>query len=191
MTYSSLARLGEHLQHVEQVLSTLQQHKLYVNMEKCSFGMQSIQYLGYIIDTKGVHVDPIKIQIIRNWPSPKTFTELHSFLGLAKFYRRFVLNFSHISWPHNQSLRGGAQAKFQWTEEKQQAFEELKKILCSTLVLVLLDLQQSFEIETDAFDYALGVVLVQHGHPISYHSETFSDTVYRYPTYDKELYAIV
>ena len=103
---------SEHLQHVEQVLSTLQQHKLYANMEKCSFGMQSIQYLGYIIDTEGVHVDPIKIQIIRDWPSPKNFTELRSFLGLANFYRRFVSNFSHISWPLNQSLRGGTQAKF-------------------------------------------------------------------------------
>ena len=55
---------SEHLQHVEQVLSTLQQQKLYANMEKCSFGVQSVQYLGYIIDTKGVHVDPVKIQII-------------------------------------------------------------------------------------------------------------------------------
>lgn len=103
---------SEHLQHVEQVLSTLQQQKLYANMEKCSFGVQSIQYLGYIIDTEGVHVDPVKIQIIRDWPSPKNLTELRSFLGLANFYRRFVFNFSHISWSLNQSLRGGVQEKF-------------------------------------------------------------------------------
>ena len=153
--------------------------------------MQSIQYLGYIIDTEGVHVDPIKIQIIWDWPSPKTFTELRSFLGLANFYRRFVFNFSHISWPLNQSLRGGAQEKFQWTEAKQKAFEELKKRLCLAPVLVLPDLQQSFEIETDASDYALGAVLMQHGHPIAYHSEFFFDIVHRYPTHDKELYAIV
>lgn len=102
-----------------------------------------------------------------------------------------MFGFSHISWPLNQSLRGGAQAKFQWIEPKQQAFEELKKRLCSAPVLVLPDLHQAFEIETDASDYALGVVLTQHGHPIAYHSETFSDIVRRYPTYDKELYAIV
>lgn len=182
---------SEHLQHVEQVLSTLQKHKLYANIEKCSFGMQSIQYLGYIIDVEGVHVDPAKIQIIQDWPSPKNFTELRSFLGLANFYRRFVFGFSHISWPLNQSLRGGAQAKFQWTEAQQQAFEELKKRLCSAPVLVLPDLHQAFEIETDASDYALGAVLTQNGHPVAYHSETFSDTVRKYPTYDKELYAIV
>ena len=57
--------------------------------------------------------------------------------------------------------------------------------------MALLDLQQSFEIETDTSDYALGAVLMQHGHPIAYHSEKFSDTVHRYPTYDKELYPIV
>ena len=90
-----------------------------------------------------------------------------------------------------KSLRGGVQEKFQLTEEKQQEFEELKKRLCSAPVLALPDLQQSFEIETDASDYALGAVLMQHGHPIAYHSETFFDTIHRYLTYDKELYAIV
>ena len=81
-------------------------------MDKCSFGMQSIQYLGYIIDREGVHVDPTKIQIIRDWPPPQSFTELHSFLGLANFYHRFVFGFSHLAWPLNQSLKGGTQEKF-------------------------------------------------------------------------------
>ena len=103
---------SEHLQHVEQVLLSLQKHKLYANMDKCSFGMQSIQYLGYIIDHEGVHVDSTKIQIIRDWPPPQNFTELHSFLGLANFYYRFVFGFSHLAWPLNQSLKGGTQAKF-------------------------------------------------------------------------------
>jgi hypothetical protein len=76
----------EHLEHIQQVLGTLRQHKLYANLEKCSFGMQRIQYLGYIVDEQGVHVDPTKIQVIRDWLAPKTMTELHSFLGLANFY---------------------------------------------------------------------------------------------------------
>ena len=108
----------EHLQHIQQVLNTLQQHQLYANLEKCSFGMTQIQYLGYIVDEHGVHVDPAKIQVIRDWPAPTTLTELRSFLGLASFYRRFVLGFSHIAWSLSQVTKGGGKAKFVWTESQ-------------------------------------------------------------------------
>ena len=91
----------EHLQHVEQVLSTLQDHGLYANKEKCYFGIKSIKYLGYVIDSEGVHVDPEKIQVIKDWPAPRNLTELRSFLGLANFYHRFVFGFLHFSWPLN------------------------------------------------------------------------------------------
>jgi hypothetical protein len=57
----------EHMQHIQQVLSTLRQHKLYANLKKCSFGMNMVQYLGYIVDEHGVHADPAKIQVIRDW----------------------------------------------------------------------------------------------------------------------------
>jgi len=163
----------EHLHHIRQVLQTLRQHKLCANLEKCTFGMTQVQYLGYLIDEQGVHVDPAKIQVIRDRPSPTTLTELRSFLGLANFYRRFVLGFSHIAWPLSQVTK------------------ELKDRLCTAPVLTLPDLQQPFEVETDASDYAIGVVLTQHGHPVAYHSETLSDTVWKYPTYDKEMYSIV
>jgi hypothetical protein len=76
----------EHMRHIQQVLSTLWQHKFYANLEKCSFGMNRVQYLGYIVNEHGVHVDPTKIQIIRDWTAPTTLTELRSFLGLANFY---------------------------------------------------------------------------------------------------------
>lgn len=88
--------------------------------------MQSIRYLRYVIDSEGVHVYPEKIQVIKDWPSPRNLTELRIFLGLAKLYLTFVLGFSHLSWPLNQSLRGGTQAKFKWTSAQQEAFEGLK-----------------------------------------------------------------
>ena len=181
----------EHLHHIRQVLQTLRKHKLCANLEKCTFGMTQVQYLGYIIDEHGVHVDPAKIQVIRDWPSPTTLTELHSFLGLANFYRRFVLGFSHISWPLSQVTKGGAKAKFFWSESQQKAFRELKDRLCMAPVLALPDSQQPFEVETDASDYAIGAVLTQHGHLVEYHSEILSDTVQKYPTYDKEMYSIM
>jgi hypothetical protein len=80
----------EHLHHIQQVLHTLRQHKLYANLEKCSFCMDMVHYLGYIVDQHGICVDPAKIQVIRDWPTPTTLTELQSFLDLANFYHRFV-----------------------------------------------------------------------------------------------------
>ena len=73
--------------------------------------MTQVQYLAYIIDEYGVHVDPINIQVIWDWPAPTTLTELYSFLGLANFYRKFVLGFSHITWPLSQVTKGGVKAK--------------------------------------------------------------------------------
>ena len=101
----------EHLHHIQQVLQTLWQHKFCANLEKCSFGMTQVKYLGYIIDELGVHVDPTKIQVIRYWPAPTTLTELRIFLGLANFYRNFVLGFSHITWPLSQVTKGGVKKK--------------------------------------------------------------------------------
>eukprot|EP00253_Pinus_taeda_P026499 PITA_26499 len=89
----------------------------------------------------GVHVDLPKIQVIQDWPSPTTMTELHNFLDLANFYRRFVLGFSHITWPLSQVTKGGAKAKFFWSASQQKAFIELKDRLCTTPVLALPDLQ--------------------------------------------------
>jgi hypothetical protein len=76
----------EHMQHIQQVLSTLQQHKLYSNLEKFSFGMNKVQYLGYIVDDHGVNFDRDNIQFIHDCPILNTLTELHSFLGLSNFY---------------------------------------------------------------------------------------------------------
>jgi hypothetical protein len=149
--------------------------------------MDMVHYLKYIIDQHGVHVDPAKIQVICGWPAPTTLTELQNFLGLANFYHRFMLGFSHTAWALNQINRGGSKEKFAWVWSQQQVFDDLKKCLCSALVISLPDLQHFFEIETDALDYVVGAVLTQHSHPMAYHSETLSDTIRKYPTYDKEM----
>ena len=93
------------------------------------------------MDKHGVHVDPAKIQAIRDCPTPTNLTELRSFLGLANFYRRFVLGFSNIAWSITQVTKGGSKAKFIWSKPQQHAFEELNQRLCSAPVLTLPDLQ--------------------------------------------------
>ena len=76
--------------------------------------MDMVHHLGYIVDQHGVHVDPNKIQVIRDWPAPTTLTELQSFLGLANFYRKFMLGLSHIAWALSQITKGGGKVKFAW-----------------------------------------------------------------------------
>ena len=88
-------------------------------------------------------------------------------------------------------MKGNGKTVFKWTPTQQQDFEQIKNNICTTPVFVLPNLHQPFEIETDASDYVLGAVITQLGHPVAFHSETFNDTVRRYSTYEKELYAIV
>jgi hypothetical protein len=147
--------------------------------------MEKVHYLRYIIDQHGLHVDPAKIQVIHHCLAPTTLTELQSFLGLANFYRRFMLGFSHIAWALIQITRGGGKEKFAWVRSQQQVFDDLKQCLCLAPVLSLPYLQQSFEIETDASNYVVGIVLTQHDHLVAYHSETLSDVVCKYHNYDK------
>jgi hypothetical protein len=96
-----------------------------------------------------------------------------------------MLGFSHIAWALNQVTKGGGKEKNLWGLSQQQEFDDLKKHLCSAPMLSLPDLQQPFEIEADASEYDVGTVLTQHDHPVAYHSETLSDVVHKYPTYDK------
>jgi hypothetical protein len=137
--------------------------------------------VGYIVDEHGVHVEP----------SPTTLREIKRFLGLANLYQWFLLGFSHIAWALSQVTKGGGRAKFVWGKDQQQAFDDMKHHFCSNPVLSFPNMKQPFEIETDASAYAVGTVLTQHRHPVAYHSETLSDTIQKYPTYDKEMYSIV
>ena len=94
-------------------------------MDKYSFMMTNIKYLGYVIDSAGIHVDPKKVQILKDWTIRQTIQELGTFLGLVNFYRWFILGFSHIAWPLNQLTKGNGKSIFKWTSRQQQAFEKL------------------------------------------------------------------
>jgi hypothetical protein len=83
-------------------------------LEKILLWHEQLPILGYIVDEHGVHVDLAKIQFIHDWPAPTTLTELQIFLGLANFYRWFMLRLSHIAWALNQVTKGGGKAKFTW-----------------------------------------------------------------------------
>jgi hypothetical protein len=158
-------------------------------MSKCEFGKTSLVYLGHIVGGGELKIDPSKVKVILEWPKPKNMTEVRRFLGAAQYWRKFIANFSSIA----TLLHAVTTIKqvFECGGKKQKSFDALKEKISSTLVLSLTNLRQPFEIQTYARNYEMGSVLLQHGKPICFHSETFNDDMINYPTYDKELYALV
>ncbi|XP_070013471.1 uncharacterized protein [Nicotiana sylvestris] len=128
---------AEHTDHLRAVLRTLQDYRLYAKFSKCEFWLTSVAFLGHVITSDGIKVDGQKIEAVMTWPRPLNPTEVRSFLGLARYYRRFVEGFSSIYAPLTKLTHNGA--KFQWTEACEQSFQELKKRLTTTPVLTLPD----------------------------------------------------
>nr|GFA79796.1 reverse transcriptase domain-containing protein [Tanacetum cinerariifolium] len=87
----------EHEEHLKAILELLKEEKLFAKFSKCEFWILMVQFLGHVIDSRGIHVDPAKIESIKDWVSPKTPTEIRQFLGLAGYYQRFIEGFSKIA----------------------------------------------------------------------------------------------
>ena len=173
----------EHLQHVKQNPDVLKRENLYVELSKCEFGKTSLNYLGHIVGGGELKIDPSKVAVIVKWPKPKSATKVRSFLGAAQYWRKFISIFSSIAAPLHALT--GLNKVFQWGGKQQKAFDTLKERISTTPILALPDLQHPFETKTDASEYAMGAVLMQHKKPICFHSETFTSTIVNYPTYDK------
>jgi hypothetical protein len=97
---------ADHLRHLCAVLFLLRQHRLFVKRSKCSFGVDSVSYLGHIISASGVAMDPAKVQAIHEWPQPRSARAVRGFLGLAGYYRKFVHNFGSIAAPPHRAPEG-------------------------------------------------------------------------------------
>jgi hypothetical protein len=147
-----------------------------------------VPFLGHIISNGGISVDPAKIKEIAAWSIPTIVTGIQSFLGLARYYRRFIEGFFMISKPMTSLLEKGRE--FKWDEKCQESFDQLKERLMSPPVLVMLDLQKGFNIYCDACGQGLGCVLMQ-GHVIAYASRQLWKHELNYVTHDLELAAVV
>ncbi|GJR76212.1 putative reverse transcriptase domain-containing protein [Tanacetum coccineum] len=110
----------EHEEHLRQILKLLKKEELYAKFSKCEFWISRVQFFGHVIDYRGIHVDPSKIESIKDWASLKTPTEIRQFLGLAGYYRRFIEGFSKIAKTMTKLTQKGV--KFDWGDKQKQLF---------------------------------------------------------------------
>ncbi|GJV43047.1 putative reverse transcriptase domain-containing protein [Tanacetum coccineum] len=179
----------EHGKHLKTILNLLRSEKLYAKFSKCDFWLDSVQFLGHVIDSSGVHVDPAKIEAIKNWAAPTTPTEVRQFLGLAGYYRRFIKEFSLISKPLTKLTQKNK--PYVWGDDEEEAFQTLKLKLCSAPILSLPEGSEDFVVYCDASLKGFGAVLMQREKVIAYASRQLRKNEENYTTHDLELGAVV
>nr|GEV71969.1 putative reverse transcriptase domain-containing protein [Tanacetum cinerariifolium] len=138
---------------------------------------------------QGIHVDPAKIESVKDWASSKSPTEIRQFLGLARYYRRFIEGFSKIAKPMTKLTQ--KKVKFEWGDKQEAAFQLLKQKLCSAPILALPEGSEDFIVYCDASNKGLGAVLMQREKVNSYASRQLKIYEKNYTTHDLELGAVV
>ena len=181
------------LENLRKVLERCQEKNLVLNWEKCHFMVTQGIVLGHIVSKKGIEVDKAKVELISNLPTPKCVRDIRSFLGHAGFYRRFIKDFSAIPRPLCNFLAKGV--PFAWSQACEAAFDKLKTMLVSPLIMRSPNWDLPFEIMCDTSDYAIGAVLGQRedkkAFVMYYASKTLDSAHANYTTMEKEFLAVV
>jgi RNase H-like domain found in reverse transcriptase/Reverse transcriptase (RNA-dependent DNA polymerase) len=146
----------EHEKHVKQVFQRLREAGLQVDLKKSEFSVTWTKFLGLIVTTKGIEMDPEKIKVIREWETPRNVTETQSFIGFCNFYRRFIKDFSRILRPVIELTRNEYKTNFAWNEAAQEAFEKLKSIVSLAPVLAYFDYNKTAYLKADSSNYVQG-----------------------------------
>jgi hypothetical protein len=183
-----------HLRALEEFFKKCKEHGLKLNLTKSKFFQKEINFLGHTIDANGLHKTDDKISAILNAPVPNDVQEVKSFLGLVNFYGKFCKNLATISNPLNDLTK--KDVKFKWSRNCQEAFDKIKKEICSPRVLVHYDPQLPITLATDASPVGVGSVLSHlypdgTERPIAFASRTLTRTEQKYSQIDKEALAIV
>nr|XP_033508465.1 uncharacterized protein LOC117273398 [Nicotiana tomentosiformis] len=177
------------MKHLRKVFQVLRDNGLYIKREKFKFAQSKVHFLGHVIRNGELCMDEAKVRAIQEWEAPIKVTELRSFLGLVNYYRRFICGYSAKAAPLTELLKKNK--PWVWTEHCQRAFEDLKAAVTEEPVLALPDFAKTFEVHTDASDFAIGGILMQDKHPIAFESRKLNETERHYTVQEKEMTTIV
>jgi hypothetical protein len=134
---------------------------LYAKFSKCEFWIKEVPFLGHVVSLEGIAVDPGKVKVVLEWKPPTTVSEVRSFLGLAGYYRRFILNFFKTMKPITKLLKKGN--KYVWSEACDEAFKHLRKLSTTSSVLAQPDTTKPLDVYCDASGTGQGGVLMHEG----------------------------
>ncbi|CAM5073805.1 unnamed protein product [Eretmochelys imbricata] len=187
---------AENLEHLQKVFKRIKEARLTVKAKKCQIGLNRVTYLGHQVGQGTINPVQGKVDAIQKWPVPKSRKQVQSFLGLAGYYRQFVLHCSEITAPLTDLTKKKQPNAVQWTEECQKAFNQLQATFMSDPVLRVPDFDKPFLVTTDASEQGVGAVLMQKGpdqelHPVMFLSKKLSERESHWPVSEKECYAIV
>jgi hypothetical protein len=169
------------------VLVRLQEHHLFVKRSKCSSSECSVAYLGHFISADGVVMDEQKVRVMLDWPLPHSLHVVHAFLGLARYYHRFIKNYGAIATPLTALLKDA----FKWSVDAEEAFRAFQRALTMTPILQLLNFDRDFVMECDTSDMGLGTVLHQGGGPVAFFSRQLAPRHTKLAAYERELIELV
>ena len=182
----------KHLERIRLVLDRIAEAGLKLKPRKCHLFAKEVTFLGHKLSSHGVLPNPDNVQKLLDWPVPRTVTEVRGFLGLGNYYRRFVRNFSQTAQPLINLTKKGID--FHWSLACQEAFDQLKRTLCSPEVMAYPSSEGLFILDTDASDHSVGAVLSQvqgnYERVIAYGSHALNKAERNYCVTDRELLAV-
>ena len=179
----------EHEYHLRIVLQLLRDYHLYPKFSKYEFWLTEVIFLGHVVSALGVSVDPEMVEAMMSWERPKSVFKIRGFLGLTRYCRRFIEDFSRLAAPMTRLTR--KEDKFDWDDRCEEAFQELKGRLTSAPILIVSDRGQGYTVYCDASRAELGCVLMQFERVVAYGSRQLKNHEQNYPTHDMELAVVV
>lgn len=182
--------LQEHIVNIRKIFNKLSEHNLKVQFNKCSFLKKETEFLGHVLTNEGIKPNPNKIKCINEYSLPTSEKQLRGFLGATGYYRKFIEGYARLAQPMTKYLKKGNTINSH-DPEYITAFENLKRNITNHPILKFPNFEKSFELTTDASNYAIGAVLTQDKQPVCYASRTLNEHERNYSTTDKEFLAIV
>jgi hypothetical protein len=185
--------LEEHRSTAKEVLRILQENELFLKPEKCEFEQREVEYLGVIVGNGKIQMDPIKVEGVRQWATPRNIKDVQSFLGFLNFYRRFIKGFGDYAKPLTRLT--WKDYKWRWGELEKNAFNQLILAVTSEPVLHFPTDIGEWQVEADSSDYATGACLTQCQNgvwvPIAFMSKGLNNTERNYDIHNMEMLVIM